>query len=680
MIGKINKKILLLAVVALLALSSAYILIKPAEQAKADSTYSETWVINEEWQYSSLCIGGSIQYTVAGLDTTFDSFYIENGAAGGFPYVGVSTMSSFSVYKDNAYKYYSTPTTPVDTTNVVSYDTWKNGLGRITFLADTSAAEYSELRTWFEANATRVGCNVTFKYGATVFKTVSVSNGVKASTIDLTGVSPQKAKYVFKGWSKTMGGSIVNLANETITADTTYYAVFELSAAETCYETWVIKENWQCPSKDLSLSGIQYTAIGAYEIYSSFTVGTSGGPCPIIGSGMYASLSVYKDNAYKYYSIPTNPNDTTNVVPYDTWKNGLGKITFFADTSATEYSALRTWLEVNATRIGFTVTFKNGTDTVKTTMVNENSKASAIDLTGVSPEKTGYTFKGWSKTNGGSMVNLANETITADTTYYAVFEINKYSITFNDGTSVLKTVTANYGTKASEINVSTLAPEKEGYTFKGWSKTNGGEVVDLSTVTINQSMAFFAVYEKQTFEIKFMDGETLLKTVTVDYGTNLSAISLTGVSTDKTGFTFRGWALSNGGTVVNSETYSVKSAVNFYAVYDVEGKATVVFKNGATSLKTVTVDLGAKASEIDLSDLELEKNGYTFKGWARSENGIIVDLETVSVNEYTILYAVYEKNSTNTNLSSDNVAKIFGVVGLIALGAVLGGVLFKKRR
>lgn len=333
--------------------------------------------------------------------------------------------------------------------------------------------------------------------------------------------------------------------------------------------------------------------------------------------------------------------------------------------------------------VTYTITFKDGANELKSTIVNENAKADTIDLTDINTAKTGYTFKGWSKTDGGAVVNLANETITADTTYYAVYEINKYSVLFYYGTSLLKTATVDYGTKANEIDVSDLAPEREGYTFKGWARTNGGEVVDLSAITITQSMALFASYKKQTFEVKFYDGETLLKTATVDYGTNLSAISLTGVTTDKAGFTFRGWALSNGGAVVNLETYSVKSAVNLYAVYDVEGKATVVFKDGATSLKTVTVDLGTKASEIDISDLKLEKDGYKFKGWSKTEGGDVVDLETVSVNEYTVLYAVYEKGTNNIldNASEWLTSKTgvaFSATGVIVL--VIGLYLILRRR
>ena len=637
MIEKINKKILLLAVVALLALFSAYILTKPAEQAKADSTYSEAWIIKKSWTWTK-DISATIRGRVAAdsctspdqtLDFSFNTFSV-TGSGVADCRIKLNNQE-ISIHTSNGSPYFGYPCKGMN----MSYDSWVVGSGTITFFQDTSATEYSELRTWLNTNADKVetpapeSCVVKFYNGATLMKTINVDSGSSALGLDL-GIIPSKTNYTFKGWSKAEGGAVVDLANEMIIADTTYYAVFEIN-------------KYTVKFRDMDL--VLRTVTVDHGTYISTVI-----------AGFIPSKTGYTFKGW-------GGSPVSSVLD-------LSNETITADTT---YYAI---FEINK----YTVTFKNDSGVLKTATVNYGTKADKIDLTGVSPEKTGYTFKGWSKTNGGSVVNLANETITADTTYYVVFEINKYSITFNDGTSVLKTVTANYGTKASEINVSTFAPEKEGYTFKGWSKTNGGEVVDLSTVTINQSMAFFAVYEKQTFEIKFMDGETLLKTVTVDYGTNLSAISLTGVSTDKTGFTFRGWALSNGGTVVNSETYSVKSAVNFYAVYDVAGKATVVFKNGATSLKTVTVDLGAKASEIDLSDLELEKNGYTFKGWARSENGIIVDLETVSVNEYTIFYAVYEKDSTDTNISSDNVTKIFGVVGLIALGAVLGGVLFKKRR
>ncbi len=596
MIEKINKKILLLAVVALLAISAACLLTNPVKQAKAEeTTLTVTFIRGNDSLEIKKITGVRSGTEVKDLDIS-DIASTYDGAEIGY-FTSNLALPSQSLDAMKSLTYSITGNTTFYVYYKTSVNVFVNGNGMV---MGRIIAPYDEILKNLDFSAVHY---TEHGYDRIDFPT------------ELGGLAEQPV-FAMRGATISVGDPI------TIT----------FTDGET--------------NETLKIVRIPKNSAG--------TIGKS---CGLTNADFVKSGKVFD----KATLLPFN---------YD-----------FKDISACGYPPDGSYtFKVYFKDVKHTVSFKNDSNVLKTATVNYGTKADKIDLAGVNTAKTGYTFKGWSKTNGGSVVNLANETITADTTYYAVFEINKYSITFNDGTSVLKTVTANYGTKASEINVSTLAPEKEGYTFKGWSKTNGGEVVDLSTVTINQSMAFFAVYEKKTFEIKFMDGETLLKTVTVDYGTNLSAISLTGVSTDKTGFTFRGWALSNGGTVVNSETYSVKSAVNFYTVYDVAGKATVVFKNGATSLKTVTVDLGAKASEIDLSDLELEKNGYTFKGWARSENGIIVDLETVSVNEYTIFYAVYEKDSTDTNISSDNVTKIFGVVGLIALGAVLGGVLFKKRR
>lgn len=596
MIGKINKKILLLAVVALLALSAACLLTNPVKQANAEeTTLTVTFIRGNDSLEIKKITGVRSGTEVKDLDISDIASTYDGAEIGYFTSNLALPSQSLDAMKSLTYPITGNTTFYVYYKTSVNVFVSGNGMvmGRI-------IAAYDEILKNLDFSAVHY---TEHGYDRIDFPT------------ELGGLAEQPV-FVMRGATISVGDPI------TIT----------FTDGET--------------NETLKIVRIPKNSAG--------TIGKS---CGLTNADFVKSGKVFD----KATLLPFN---------YD-----------FKDISACGYPPDGNYtFKVYFKDAKHTVTFKNDSGVLKTVTVNYGTKADKIDLADINTAKTGYTFKGWSRTNGGAAVNLANETITADTTYYAVYEINKYSVIFYYGTSVLKTVTANYGTKASEINFSTFAPEKEGYAFKGWSKTNGGEVVDLSTVTINQSMAFFAVYEKQTFEIKFMDGETLLKTVTVDYGTNLSAISLTGVSTDKTGFTFRGWALSNGGTVVNSETYSVKSAVNLYAVYDVDGKATVVFKDGVTSLKTVTVDLGAKASEIDISDLELEKSGYTFKGWARSENGIIVDLETVSVNEYTVLYAVYEKNAVKNSVSSDDIGKVLGVVGLVVLGVVVGKLFFKKRR
>ena len=600
MIGKINKKILLLAVVALLAISAACLLANPVKQAKAEeTTLTVTFIRGNDSLEIKKITGVRSGTEVKDLDisdiaSTYDGAeigYFANNLALPSQSLGAMKSLRYPITGDTTfYVYYKT-----------SVNVFVNGNGMV---MGRIIAAYDETLKNLDFSAVHY---TEHGYDRIDFPT------------ELGGLA-EKHVYEMFGATISVGDPI------TIT----------FTDGET--------------NETLKIVRIPKNSAG--------TIGKS---CGLTNADFVKSGKVF---------------DKATLLPFKYDFKDISACGYPSDGSYTFKVYFKDAPVVNK----HTVTFKNDSGVLKTATVNYGAKANEIDLAGVNTAKTGYTFKGWSKTDGGAVVNLANETITADTTYYAVYEINKHTVTFKNDSNVLKTATVNYGAKADTIDLTDINTAKTGYTFKGWSKTDGGEVVDLSAITITQSMALFASYKKQTFEVKFYDGETQLKTATVDYGTNLSAISLTGVTTDKAGFTFRGWALSNGGAVVNLETYSVKSAVNLYAVYDVDGKATVVFKDGVTSLKTVTVDLGAKASEIDVSDLELEKSGYTFKGWARSENGIIVDLETVSVNEYTVLYAVYEKNAVKNSVSSDDIGKVLGVVGLVVLVVVVGKLFFKKRR
>ncbi len=75
---------------------------------------------------------------------------------------------------------------------------------------------------------------------------------------------------------------------------------------------------------------------------------------------------------------------------------------------------------------------------------------------------------------------------TENTTYYAVWEVNQYTITFDtDGGSKVESITADYG----ETVVAPAAPEKEGYLFKSWSPA-------LPETMPAQNMTVKATYHK----------------------------------------------------------------------------------------------------------------------------------------------------------------------------------------
>lgn len=66
----------------------------------------------------------------------------------------------------------------------------------------------------------------------------------------------------------------------------------------------------------------------------------------------------------------------------------------------------------------FTVTYKDGASTMGTEFVIENEHPTA---SGITTRKNGYVFDGWAETDGGSVVDLDDITITADKTLYAVY-------------------------------------------------------------------------------------------------------------------------------------------------------------------------------------------------------------------------------------------------------------------
>lgn len=66
----------------------------------------------------------------------------------------------------------------------------------------------------------------------------------------------------------------------------------------------------------------------------------------------------------------------------------------------------------------FTVTYKEGSSTLGTEFVFENEHPTASSI---STRKNGYVFEGWAETDGGSVVDLDDITITADKTLYAIY-------------------------------------------------------------------------------------------------------------------------------------------------------------------------------------------------------------------------------------------------------------------
>ena len=120
------------------------------------------------------------------------------------------------------------------------------------------------------------------------------------------------------------------------------------------------------------------------------------------------------------------------------------------------------------------------------------SVASGNTATSFTPSKTGYSFSGWTTENGGNVFFDFSTPITENTSVYAKYEIKELQIRFrlNNGEPDI-VITVNYGDTPSISD-----PQKEGYTFNGWSP-------EITPATKNA--IYEATYTQDIYIIRFFN-------------------------------------------------------------------------------------------------------------------------------------------------------------------------------
>ncbi len=112
------------------------------------------------------------------------------------------------------------------------------------------------------------------------------------------------------------------------------------------------------------------------------------------------------------------------------------------------------------------------------------------------PVRIGYTFLGWYKDTQGALTeefNFEEDTITANTTLYARWERNKYTLSFvsNGGTQVEEQMV-----NAMDYAVRPVSPKREGYIFIGWySDAELKHEFDFVNTTILKDYTLYAKWE-----------------------------------------------------------------------------------------------------------------------------------------------------------------------------------------
>ena len=287
------------------------------------------------------------------------------------------------------------------------------------------------------------------------------------------------------------------------------------------------------------------------------------------------------------------------------------------------------------------------------TYINEESEYHREELTYGSkhekiedPFKTGYTFTGWYNENEEKVEYPI--TVTKDITLHSKYEINKYTVTFNDEDRIT-TKEVNYNAKVEPVT----NQGKTGYTFKYWSIEKGGEEYNFNTL-VTENITLYAVYEINTYKVIFKnyDGSTLQEEI-LEYGAlpKYKGEAPTREKTKEYTYTFKGW---------NKEITEVTNNQEYIATYtETKNKYNVKFTNyDGSILQEETLEYGTipvYKGEIPTRE-KTDEYTYTFKSWNKeitevTDNEIYIAVYKEEKNKYTVIYMDGEREYTRKEVN-----------------------------
>ncbi len=273
-----------------------------------------------------------------------------------------------------------------------------------------------------------------------------------------------------------------------------------------------------------------------------------------------------------------------------------------------------------------------------------------LTLSSTAPTRTGYTFQGWAISASATTADYqpgASFAEDGDTTLYAVWKANTYTVTYNanGGSGAPGSQTKTHGTT---LTLSSTVPTRTGYTFLGWSTSAGATAADYQSggsFKTNSDTTLYAVWKVTTYTVTYNanGGSGAPGSQTKTHGT---ALTLSSTVPTRTGYTFLGWAASakaTSATYQPSDSYTADSKITLYAVWKANTYTVIVDANGgvdAPESQEKTHDIA-----LTLPSTAPTRTGYTFLGWSTSADA--TEAEYLPQGNFllegdTTLYAVWQ--------------------------------------
>ena len=313
----------------------------------------------------------------------------------------------------------------------------------------TVDGEPIDLATYRITANTKIVADVTHKYEVNfMVDGENYHNEIVLKNANVTPpAAPTKNGYVFEGWTID-GNSVVNLNAYTVTQNVTFTAKFTK----------------------------QYSVVFKYE---DTTLKNE-----TVKSGNYATAPETNSTAYKVFNG---------------WKvNGVAvNVSEYRITSDTVFVADITYK--------YDVKFIADGKTHNTQIIERNGKP----IVPANPTKPNYVFVGWS-IDGTNTVNVSNYTVTENITFTAIFRVDKFTVTFKNGDTMVATQEVQNGGYAT-------MPTFNSDTFVGWT-VDGKTVINLSTYKITANTTFtakFGTWTRLGDDMHYVYGDSTMKSVDI---------------------------------------------------------------------------------------------------------------------------------------------------------------------
>ena len=387
-------------------------------------------------------------------------------------------------------------------------------------------------------------------------------------------------------------------------------------------------------------NGFLFTTAGGASIISSGKTGkiimTNGA-----GTEAYTYQAAQNDTTPVYYAIPVNSaflkngsadhpyTDTSDAAAGDTYVYNANKDMWVKDGETEE----------------ITITFDaNGGEGSMEPQTVESGTTVMLNANTFTREH--YTFGAWNtRPDGEGVVYHNGDTVnfTENTTLYAIWEPETYTVTWKNGETVLKTETLLYGAtpKYDGETPTKEADAQYTYSFSGWVDSEGNALTADTTVTgdVTYTAEYTSTVNTYTVTWKNEDGTILETDKAVAYGTTPKYDGET--PTKEAGaqytYTFKGWS-PEVSAVTGNVTYTAEytSTVNTYTVtFDANG--------GKGSMETQSFNYGA---DVTLTENTFTCENYKFTGWNTKADGTgttYTDGDTISnLTENITLYAQWQ--------------------------------------